>query len=137
MEQCVQDAGEQLEQGQVDRLPGEDPDATSGPAPAALVATPNDDRAARPVAQFVGRFVSRAELAGLALSPFLDLALRPDSTGATAAVVSGGVDLLDDADVGLEVAVREAREEKDYASMRLFERKLAHLGVDTQRTRRS
>jgi tetratricopeptide (TPR) repeat protein len=33
-----------------------------------------------------------------------------------------------------KIAVREAREAKDYASMRLFERKLGQLGVDTQST---
>ena len=33
-----------------------------------------------------------------------------------------------------KAAVREAREEKDYPRMRLFERKLAQLGVDTQST---
>ena len=81
-----------LNQG-LDRLPGEDPAVDSPldewPSPVAVVVPPDPDR---PVAQFVGRFMSAEELAALPLAAFLDdtLANRPVAT-----VVSGGVELLD------------------------------------------
>jgi ADP-ribose pyrophosphatase YjhB (NUDIX family) len=86
-------------QGQ-DRLPGEDPAADSPleelPSPVAVVVPPDPDR---PVAQFVGRFVSPEELAALPLAAFLTDLLAgspvPEDPGTAAITVSGGVELLD------------------------------------------
>ncbi|MBT0767916.1 NUDIX domain-containing protein [Kineosporia sp. J2-2] len=97
---------------QPDRLPGEDPAVLpvpgDGPDVAAPIAVvlPGDDRAQRPVAQFVGRFMAGEELARLHLPPFLAGALvavqqnleddeELPASRTAAPVVSGGPDLLD------------------------------------------
>ena len=88
----------QLELDRTDRLPGEDPVVT--PAPEALselpaevaVVVPPDP--ARPVAQFVGRFMAKGEMAGLPLSGFLR-SMVLDGEEAEEQPLSGDVTLLD------------------------------------------
>lgn len=82
-----------LDLADADRLPGEDPSAESvgePAAPVAVVVPPDPDR---PVAQFVGRFMSEGELAGLPLSVFLKSVLLTDDVAAP--FFSGDTDLLD------------------------------------------